>query len=167
MVRLPRRAHLVLLCCGLCLLAAPARAQPAPEAPRWSVSLQAGASVVTESCGTVGAGVSRRLVLGLEVGARRRGVLGDMRKQLDGALQLGWRWRAGRFSAALGGLLGVGVLHGLEGIWSAALLLGPDLELGLRLVRQLEVRLGLTAAFYFDRLWIAAWEPRAGIAYSF
>ena len=159
---------MVLLCCGLCLLAARAGAQQAPPAePRWSISLQAGASVVTEGCGTLGAELGRRLALGLEVGARLRTVLGNLRKQLDGALQLGWRWRVRRFSVSLGGLLGVGALHGLQGVWSTALLLGPDLELGLRLVRQLELRVGLGTTFYYDRLWIAAWEPRASIAYSF
>jgi hypothetical protein len=159
---------MLLCCCGLCLAAVDGAAQPAqqPE-PRWSVSLQAGASVVTEGCGSLGAGVERRLWRGLEAAARLRTVLGDMRKQLDGALQLGWRWRLRRFSVALGGLLGVGGLHGLQGIWSTALLLGPDLELGLRLVRRLELRAALGTTFYFDRLWIAAWEPRVGLAYSF
>jgi hypothetical protein len=164
-VRLRYRAHILSLCCGVCLLAADAAAQ-LPE-PRWSISLQAGASVVTEGCGTFGAELGRRLVLGLEVGARLRTVLGDIRKQLDGALQLGWRWRVRRFNVALGGVLGVGGLHGLQGVWSTALLLGPDLELGVRLVRRLELRAGLGTTFYFDRLWIAAWEPRAGLAYSF
>lgn len=146
-------------------LAAPS-SSPGAEPHAWAVSLQVGTSVLTEACGMVAVQVSRRVVRGLEGSLRLRTVLGELRKQIDAVAGLGWRWWMGRFTLRLGGDVGVGALRGIESVVTRALLLGPDLELGVRWGR-LHPRAGLGVTFYYNRLWLAAWEPRVSFGVSF
>jgi len=160
---------------AILLHAAVAGASPPRD---WIMSAAVGGSVPHIRTGErpllVGTTVSREIWRHLSLEASLRTILGEMRTQVDTTVCAGWRVPLRSVALVPGMGAGWAAIHadrGLEGsLWVHALLLRTFVHFEWFPWSQVRLGLRLTVvswSFYFNQVWIIAWEPSGGIALSF
>jgi len=162
---------------ALLLTASTSPAGASPQNPRrWVASAYSGISVWDFSrkpAAQVGLSILRRLWRGIEIAGIVSGLFGEQRSQVALCAGVGYGVGVGQVMISPGFTIGAAIFRSscagvCRPFWTSALLLTPRVQIAYRLRSWLELEAVLPAvSLYYNRFWIAAWEPSIGFGLAF